>query len=507
MSKFLQLSKSGVIGIAAFILLSTALPLVDPDYFWHLKTGEYIVAHGALPAGDVFSFTRLGQPWVLHEWLFEVLVYAIHAAFGDNGVRCMTAAFAVGTLALAFTTARRLAGSAIAAWIPLMIGTVAFVGTISPRPQLLTYLCFALYLSVLLAFKYAGTVRPLFLLPPLMVVWVNAHAGYAVGVALLLLFAACEWLLWALRARDPAQKRRLLRLTGVVALVLLASLVNPGMFERWLYPFQVLGMAVNAILQEWQSPDFHLVRARAYLALALLFLVSWTYAARKPDLTELALPLFFAVQGFIAVRHVPLAVLALLPFTALALANGPLAALEAVMRRLAPVQAYLARRGAGGVGRDLGARESVLNWVMAGAVILCLPPYMRSLQAQSGPQARLAALPRGAADFIAARGIGGKLFNRYADGGYLLYRLAPHARVVVDGRADVYGDRFITDYMRIYDGAADWKEKFERLDIDLAVLPHDAPIRQLLLAHARFREIYRDQRYSVLQRATPRAAS
>lgn len=88
------------------------------------------------------------------------------------------------------------------------------ISSLAPRPQMLTYLCFALYLAALLAFKYAGKIRPLFALPLVMVVWVNGHAGYAIGIALLVLFAVCEWLGWlAQPVRDPAHKRRLLRLT------------------------------------------------------------------------------------------------------------------------------------------------------------------------------------------------------------------------------------------------------------------------------------------------------
>jgi hypothetical protein len=231
--------------------------------------------------------------------------------------------------------------------------------------------------------------------------------------------------------------------------------------------------------------------------------VANTYAARKPDLTELAVPLFFAVQGYVSVRHVPLAVLALLPFTALALARGPLAAVSSRVGSTAAARCYLARRGA---GKELGNQEFVLNWIAAGALAFCLPLYLHSRQADSGRR-ESTELPRGAADFVEAHGIGGKLFNRYDDGGYLIYRLAPRSRVAIDGRADVYGDRFIKDYMHVYHGGADWRAKFERLGADLAVLPLDAPLRQLLLEDPRFREVYRDKHFSVLQREPSHASA
>jgi hypothetical protein len=217
--------------------------------------------------------------------------------------------------------------------------------------------------------------------------------------------------------------------------------------------------------------------------------------------------LFFAVQGYVSVRHVPLAVLALVPFTALALARGPLAAVDGRVRSSAAARWYMARRGA---GKELGNGEFILNWIVAGALAFCLPLYLQSRQPDSGrPESTelSAKLPRGAADFVEAHGIGGKLFNRYEDGGYLIYRLAPRSRVVVDGRADVYGDRFIKDYVHVYSGGADWRARFERLGADLAVLPLDAPIRQLLLEDLRFREVYRDKYFSVLQREPSHASA
>jgi hypothetical protein len=427
-------------------------------------------------------------------------LYAVSAAFGDTGVRVLAAALIMAALALSFTTARRLGGAA-AAWPPLIVGTYSFAASMTPRPQLLTYVCFALYLAVLLRFKYERATKPLIVLPLVMVIWVNSHAAYAVGIALMLVFTACEWLVWACRPRrDPAEKRQLVRLTQAACLAVLASLANPELFERWVYPLQVLGMEVNHIIQEWLSPNFHQSTEQAYLLLVLIFFVSIAYGTRKPDLTELALPLLFVVAGCVSRRHVPLAVLTLVPFTALALARGPSAAVKAFVRSLKPVRWYMARRSA---GKELGNVEYALNWLVAGVIILCLPAYVHSEQTKVGSHPdRL--LVEGAAGFIAAQGLRGNVFNEYGDGGYLIYRLAPHARVAVDGRADVYGDQFLKEYLRVYQGAADWQAKFERLAVDLAVLPLDAPIRQLLLENGRFRELYRDKHYSVLQRATAR---
>ena len=86
--------------ISMFMALLATLRLTDFDYFWHLKAGEYIVTQGALPHGDIFSFTQLGKPWVLHEWLFEVMLYGMFTWLGSLGVKLLTATLAMTALGI-----------------------------------------------------------------------------------------------------------------------------------------------------------------------------------------------------------------------------------------------------------------------------------------------------------------------------------------------------------------------------------------------------------------------
>src|SRR5207244_4883424 len=103
-------------------------------------------------------------------------------------------------------------------------------------------------------------------LPLVMAVWVNAHGGYVIGIALTGLFVICEWLTyWTGSERGEENKRRLVRLTLAAIASALASLINPEFVSHWLYPFQVIGMQANRLITEWQSPNFHDWGARVYL--------------------------------------------------------------------------------------------------------------------------------------------------------------------------------------------------------------------------------------------------
>ncbi|SFB33278.1 hypothetical protein SAMN04515620_14417 [Collimonas sp. OK607] len=493
------LNKTRLSFIAVFLLLLFIQPLIDPDYFWHLKTGEYILSHHALPAGDIFSFTRFGQPWVLHEWLFEVVLYGMFAWLGPLGVKLLTVTFAMSALGIVFVLTRRIAQSTAVASVLMFIAALPFAGGLAPRPQLITYCCFAIFLFVLLTHKYYNAGRSLLLLPFLMVIWVNAHGGYLIGIALVGLFTSSEWInYWMGHARTRQQKQRLVWLTQVVCATTLASLINPGFLAHWLYPFQVLGMAANDLIQEWQSPNFHDFGPKAYLMLVLIFILSYSFASRKPDITEVLIPAFFIVMGFLATRHIPVAVLAVVPFIALALSRGTIATISASWHRSSLASWYTKWLGS---SKELGQGEFVLNWIVLAIFTTSLVAYAPTYHSNDKEKVN-EVLPVNAANFVAANGITGNMFNNYGEGGYLIYRLSPALKVFIDGRADIYGDKFLTDFLDIYSGKANWKEKFDRLSIDFAIVGKDAPIRQLLLAEGSFKEVYFDQHHSVLLRNT-----
>lgn len=496
MSIVTMLDKTRLILLLMFMVVLYSLQLVDPDYFWHLKTGEYIVANRALPAGDIFSYTRLGQHWVLHEWLFEVLLYGFFVLWGAVGVKVLTAGFLIFSISLLIGTTQRITRNAAAARCVTLIALVSLLGGIAPRPQLVTYAFFTIFLCSLLSFKYCQAKISSFIMPLLMIVWVNAHGGFAIGIALVGLFTSCEWLVyWISGSSDPVQRQSLARLTKVGIATLLASLASPGFLERWLYPFQVLGMAANQAISEWQSPSFHELGAQGYLILVLAFFVSYARAGRRPDVTELLVPGFFMMAGFISQRHIPLAALAITPFCARALAGGAIPSVVTSWQGSELARWY--RRLAG--GRELGRGEFILNWLLllaALAALIGFAPLFREKE-----QLRIAAaLPTGAADYVLAHGLTGRMFNNYDDGGYLIYRLAPDRKVFIDGRADLYGDQFINDFLDIYSAKANWKSKFDKLSIDYVIVSKDAPLRQLLKADSAFREVFFDEHYSVLLR-------
>src|SRR5882757_6552982 len=172
-------------GILLFGLLAmTARNAVDPDLWWHLRTGQWIMETGHIPHSDPFSFTRAGSPWVAHEWLSAVTFYEIQKFSGDGGLIVFSALVTTAGFMLLYLRSR---GKPQWAAAVLTLGALASAPTWGVRPQMFT---FALA-SLLLWLLEHSQERPRLLLwiPPLFPLWLNLHAGFAFGPALLVAFS------------------------------------------------------------------------------------------------------------------------------------------------------------------------------------------------------------------------------------------------------------------------------------------------------------------------------
>lgn len=462
----------------------------DPDLFFHLKAGEDILRQGAIPATDPYTFTHAGGAWHAHEWLFALLIHLLFDHFGYLGVKLLVALMGSGALlvsASALTRRHPLELPVIAALALLLVPFLA------PRPQLFTYLFFAVYLFALLRYKYRAQTRHLWGLPLLMVVWVNVHGGYLLGIAIIAALIASEWLGGWLSPTPAAPRTRLRPLLLTLLAVIAASLLNPWGVHHWWFPFALMESSAVAVISEWQPLAFNTLLARGYLlALALLF-IAYLYTPRRPDLTELLLPWAMVVASFTAVRHLPLALLAILPFLLHTLG----AWLTSAPFQSHPWVARL-RRGLA-QGGELGGRESLLNGlILAVVAVLLVVSYPRY---HADDAAKLNALvPARATDFIIAANLGGRLFNTYHYGGYLIFRLAPRQRVFIDIRGDMFGKELIDDYRTLYHAQPGWQALLDRYAIDTIVCESAAPLLAAATSAGLFATVYRDATSAVLVR-------
>ena len=131
--QFLDIPK--LIFLTLFFILYLVMLPDDPDYYWHLMTGKYIFEQHALPHSDIFSYTQFGKPWVLHEWLFQVALYAVYEWLGQVGVNLAATLLGLLALYIVYSATRRLTAGSLIATFTSIVFFIFLVPAISPRPQ------------------------------------------------------------------------------------------------------------------------------------------------------------------------------------------------------------------------------------------------------------------------------------------------------------------------------------------------------------------------------------
>jgi len=388
---------------AACLLGLFSSPIADTDFWWHLKTGEYIAQHHSLPAPDPFAYTTpatsayQGEAQVrhfnlTHEWLSQVIMYAAYAIAGFPAIVLIRALLLASLCGLAGFLAARLSENFYAGIAAACATASVAVAFAADRPGVVSFLGVALFVTLL------ELRRGWWALPPLALLWSNCHGGFLLGWVVLLAYSA-EPLLTRPRATMWRDSRQLWL---VSACAIAASLVNPNGFGvvSTLLAYRRSPMTANLI--EWQPPKLwgapYGFDILLYAAIAVL-LLSW----RKVRPAHWILFAAFAGAALTAFRN------------------------TALIGFLAPVliAAYFPFRL---------ARPRVFAWA---SVILAVAGLGVGYAEGRFPQLEVAAwtIPSGAADYLSQHHVTGPMFNTYEQGGYLIWRAWPRQRVFIDGRS------------------------------------------------------------------------
>jgi hypothetical protein len=472
----------------------------DTDTWWHLRTGQWIVEHGAVPQADVFSHTRAGEPWRIPGWIVQAPLYWLFVNFGYAGLNLFTAACVTLAFALVYPTCT--GHPLLRAFVLVLAATVSGIYW-SARPQIVSLVLAAAFALILYRWRGQppGLLRWWWVLPVLMLVWANAHGGFAIGFVIIGLTLAGETLkvVWASfnHRHNPQSSnppittyRPLLQLSLIAVVCALAVMLNPAGPEMLLYPFKTVSIgALREFIQEWQSPNFHEVAQQPYLWLLLLTFAVVALSRRPVDVTDLILVCGTAYMGFLAGRNMPL-----LAVTAPALLTRHAAdLLESVRKREA---ASAASRPAPGF--------LIVNWVLLVVFAgLALIKTLTVLPSRLNAQAIAMTVPVQAAEFIRAQQLPGPMFNSYNFGAYLMWALHPDYPVYVDGRTDLYDDAFLRSYLNVAFGRPGWEAALEERGIRLVVIEADSLLGDRLQESEAWQRVYTDEVAAVYQRVEP----
>jgi hypothetical protein len=481
MHTLLQTRRVFVVVLAMGLFAIAARTVADPDVWWHLRTGQLILQTHAVPRTDPYSFTRFGQPWVNHEWLSDLLIFGLYDQAGWGGLIVAFAAIIAAMLLLVFL---RCPGRPYVAGVFIVWGAAASAPIWGVRPQMLSLL---LASSFLLILERSDThPNAVWSTVPLMLLWVNLHAGYALGIVLLVLFLAGRAVDVAFGFDKWSATAPQLRNLGL-ALVLCLTVIplNPNGTRMYSYPVETLrSSAMQTYIDEWSSPNFHEAKHLPLLLMLLATLAALALSPRRLRPRELLLLLMTTYAALYSVRHVTIYVLVAVPI--LSAMSQEWLEQHGAAQRLEPRPT------------PAGGRRMLVNAIVLVAFATLTVARVRNAV---GRQAETEAqkFPAAAVSFLSSQRPPGPILNHYNWGGYLIWKLYPEYRVFVDGRADLYGDSFMDDRAAAYylTGTA-WREPLEHWQVRTVILPPNAPLITALRSKPEWNQIYADSQAVVL---------
>jgi hypothetical protein len=444
----------------------------DPDIWWHVKTGDWIVEHAAVPHNGLFSWTAAGRPWVAYSWGFEVLQSRAYEWFNLMGLGLFGVFLTLMIASLQFWSLRRLSGRFWEAWLLTAGSLYTFLFILMPRPVFVSISFYIVLLTLLLEANRSGKTRTLYWLPALFLVWANVHIQFIYGLFVVGLFVACQV---AVRFAErtslvpsvlspPSLPATPLILTfGACAL---ATLISPYSYHL----YQVVFLYSKAkysykIIIELQPLTFRMSNhfAQLLLAAAGFCAIGWR---RKFDLFKLALMIAASFLAFRTWRDCW--------FVSTTAA------------------AFIADFPAPELKRDRGENLAEGGLQLATlALFLFLLSQNFDFNERSLDRTVSLGFPVDAVNYLRHNPLPGPVYNNLDWGGFLIWYM-PQFPVAIDGRNDLYGDDFDRTFYEAQTGAA-YKNDPYLLQSGFVLLAKKCPLATILRGDKRFVLAYEDK--------------
>jgi hypothetical protein len=439
---------------------------VDPDMWWHLKTGELILSTHRWATTDPYSYTSAGAPWLSSEWLGEVLLAVAYRLGGLRGLEALLIILGGAVIVALYVFATLRSGNSKAAFfitVPLIaLASVSF----NLRPQMVGYLFLILTLIVMERFRQ-GKQRSVWILPLLFMVWINTHGSWIIGLAAVGVYIASGLVSFQfgnLEARRWTNSERL-RLEIVFMLSLAAIPITPYGTRLAVYPFMFAwSLPVNvAQIQEWQVMPFNIIGGKIFLALVLGFFLAQVLFRFSWRLEEFLLFLFGTAMACLHVRFLMLFV----PFFA------PLAAV--ILARWVP-------------SYDETKDRYPINFAVMAGILIAMFYYFPS---QHQIEEKVAdQYPVRALQYLREHSVPGPLFNTYGYGGYMV---EAGFKTFIDGRGDLFeATGVLADYVYIKQLKPGALQVLRGYGIRSVLMGRGEPLLTVLAASPDWRRVYAD---------------
>ena len=451
--------------------LTSLSAIAGADVWWHLSSGLWILEHHTLPHGGIFSQVADGA-WIAASWAYDLLLAAGYRLLDVRAIPVLLMGFKAALAVVTFMLAGGLRGKF---WPAVGLSAIAqyVLGAVPPGPTYFSILFFGAELWLLLESRRRP--RALLWLPGLMLVWANFDVQFGDGVAVLLIYmAVLAGERFGLGAR--AHSSDFGRAAAIVGIAIAATLVTPYFYRPYGVFFATTFSSANQYLGDFLAPGFRqpqdyvlmLVAMAAFLALGL---------RRSRDPFAIAVLVACVAASFYSKRDIWLVMLAALAVIGEAMVPEREESPE-------PVQSSRALR--------IAVAAAVV--VLAAAAVIRIPRSRDALMTKVSE-----GYPVAACEAIRERHLGQPLFNAYEWGGFLTWYL-PQYPVAIDGRNELYGADFITEYSKVMNADVPYTEYPALTGAQTILLPKGAIMAGALGSLPAFKVAYSDDAAVVLTR-------
>lgn len=454
--------------------------ILDIDLWWHLKVGDWIVEHMAVPHTGILSRTAASRPWVAYSWGYEVLLSRAYACQGLLGISLFGALLTVAIAYAIYWMMLRLSGRFWLACTGSAIVCSAFLFNGMPRPFFFSIALFAVVMALLLEANRTGQVQPLYWLPAIFLLWANLHIQYIYGLFAVGLFVAVSLALsvagkfslkpdFVLPAILPAKP-----LLAIAAACVVATLIGPNFYHPYVavYEYSKAKFSYN-VIQELQPLTFRGLShyTELFLTAAGFYAVGWR---RKLDVYKLSLLAIASVVAFRTMRDAWFICLA----AAACIADFP-----------APDD----------------ERDPATNWTeylgvaAAVAILLALLAPALDFNQRGFDRAISAEYPVNAINFLRQNPAPGPIYNNLNWGGFLMWYM-PEYPVAIDGRNDLYGDQLDEIFYDSQSAKESYTTDPYLNEAGVVLLDSQLPLAKILSVDPRFQLVFHDEIATVYTR-------
>ena len=430
---------------------------LEPDTFWHVKAGEYMLHHGIL-RHDIFSWAVVSKYWMSHEWLFEVILASLKSIFGTIHVYIYCFVFILSLFLICFLPNQKEWGKNIPyGLLYLLFFSLILVPYVQARPHMISFVLLAFTIWFLSDFSKNKESKKIWFLPIISVLWSNVHGGSSNLVYLLcFLFGVGGMFSFQYKKIEAKRlsKKQIRTYFLVMFLCMIAVCINPHGFKMFLYPYQnMMDTTMLNNIKEWQATSLSIPIHYLYYAFLVFLILTMLFSEKKIQFMDFLILGFTAYLGLKSVRF--------WVFTSIIMCFYSFY--------------YVKSRK-----QDRGT--SLCIWFIAVCLLTLFAwnvPRMKNLKYQFFLRDDL--YP------ILKKEQPKRLFNMYDFGGELIYH---DFNVFIDGRADYYSPYNYEDYLDISKLQGDYVSLIQKYDFDYFLVSKDFPISTYIKYNDQYEEIY-----------------